>query len=296
MNPLARFLLIAQAFAFLPAQAGEQQVQDYVLDDHTVYLVPVSGTRVTTISFPSPIAAIDGALTTVDGKTPGVFQIAHTKGSAYFSVRALVKDASTNVNVRWNNHTYVFDLRESVEPCYSVLLRSGSEKTGASARPLTPNRLLGLLDKAKAFALLRTYHPEAVQNIEYRDWRAKPLLSDCGAYEVRLNEAFRFPNEDTLVFQIAVFNKGDKPLQHAPDRAEIRVGEQVYYPSLADLPEIVAPHGATSGYLAVTGSPTGGRNGLSLKNDFTFVLGRRDPEIEAAARDFDALQTNGFQK
>jgi hypothetical protein len=81
-------------------------VQDFTLDDHTVYAVPVSGARVTTISFPSPIAAIDGALVTLDGKTPGLFQIAHTKGTAYLSVRALAKEATTNLNVRWNNRTY----------------------------------------------------------------------------------------------------------------------------------------------------------------------------------------------
>ena len=95
-----------------------------MLDDHNVYAVPVSGTRVTTISFPSPIAAIDGALVTADGKTPALFQIAHTKGTAYFSVRALAKDAATNLNVRWNNRTYVFELRESGDPWYSVILQS----------------------------------------------------------------------------------------------------------------------------------------------------------------------------
>jgi hypothetical protein len=51
--------------------------------------VPVATNRVTTISFPSAITAIDGAGITVDGKTPGLFQLAHTKGSAFLSVRAL---------------------------------------------------------------------------------------------------------------------------------------------------------------------------------------------------------------
>ena len=75
------------------AGTSEPRVQDFPLNDHTVYSIPVSAARVTTVSFPSPIAAIDGALLTVDGKTPGLFQIAHTKGTAYFSLRALAKDA-----------------------------------------------------------------------------------------------------------------------------------------------------------------------------------------------------------
>ena len=157
MNRLTKLLLIAQTIEFVAIQASGQQVRDFVLDDHTVYALPVSGTRVTTVSFPSAISAIDGALTTADGKTPGVFQLAHTKGTAYFSVRALVKNAATNLNVRWNNRTYVFELRESTDPCYSLVLRAGAERNTLAGRPVTPNRLLGLLDKAKAFPLLRQY-------------------------------------------------------------------------------------------------------------------------------------------
>ena len=171
MNPLAKLTIITYALAATIAHAGEPRVQDLVLDDHKVYAVPVSNARVTTISFPSPIAAIDGALVTADGKTPALFQIAHTKGTAYFSVRALGKDAATNLNVRWNNRTYVFELRESGEPWYSVILQSQPEKISRASRPLTPSRLLGLLDKAKAFPLLQTYHPAAVANVEHRDLR-----------------------------------------------------------------------------------------------------------------------------
>ena len=64
--------------------------------------------------------------------------------------------------MRWNNRTYAFELRESAEPFYSVVLQSRPEKGNRIARPLTPPRLLGLLDKAKAFALLKTQQPDAV--------------------------------------------------------------------------------------------------------------------------------------
>ncbi len=109
------------------AHAAEQRVQDFPLDDHTVYSVPVSGARVTTISFPSPISAIDGALLTLDGKTPGLFQVAHTKGTAFLSLRALAKDATTNLNVRWNNRTYAFELHESAGP---MVIRRVAKRRG----------------------------------------------------------------------------------------------------------------------------------------------------------------------
>jgi hypothetical protein len=297
MKTLIRLLFFAHALALVSAHAAEQQIQDMPLDDHMVYSVQVSALRVTTICFPSPIAAIDGALITSDGKIPGLFQIAHTNGTAYFSVRALAKGAVTNINVRWNDRTYVFELHENGESaCYSLILRDDDQKSAGIARPLTPNRLLGLLDKAKAFPLLQQYHPEVVSDAEYRDCHTQPVVSDCGDYQVILTEAYRFPKDDTLIFQLNISNKTDKALQHSPERLQVHVGGDVFYPSLADMPAIVGPHGAAAGYIAITGTPDGGRNDLSLKNDFTFALARLDSKIDAAVHDFDSLQTKGLQK
>ena len=276
MNRLIKIILLTLPFNLTSAHAVEHRVQDFVLDDHTVYEVPVSGTRVTTISFPSPIAAIDAALTTSDGKTPGLFQIAHTKGTSYLSVRALAKDATTNLNVRWNNHTYVFELRESGEPWYSVVLQPQPSKSSHAARPLTPARLIGLLDKAKAFALLKTQHPDVVADVEHRDLRDQPQLTDCGDYEVRLMEAFRFPEDDTLVFQLTITNRTDKPIEHTPEKLEVHVGDRVLNPSVTDLTGSIAAHETASGYIAISTGLEGPYN-LSLKNDFTFVLARHDP-------------------
>jgi len=258
-------------------------VQDFVLDDHTVYEVPVSGTRVTTISFPSPIAAIDAALTTSDGKTPGLFQIAHTKGTSYLSARALAKDATTNLNVRWNNRTYVFELRESADPWYSVVLQPQPIKSNHAPRPLTPARLIGLLDRAKAFALLKAHQPDVVAGVEHRDLRDHPQITDCGDYEVRLMEAFRFPEDDTLVFQLTITNRTDKPIEHTPEKLEVHVTDRVLNPSVTDLTSSIAAHETASGYIAISTGLEGPYD-LSLKNDFTFVLARHDPSDAPTSR------------
>src|SRR6202030_3278210 len=125
-------------------------IQEYLLDERAVYAIPVSQNRVTTISFPGPISAIDAAQVTIDPKRSAAFQIAHTKGSSFFSVRALAKKTVTNVNVRWNKQTYVLELTESDEPFLSVNFQSLPD-AGAVAPPVsvTPSRLLALLDKAK---------------------------------------------------------------------------------------------------------------------------------------------------
>lgn len=284
MNRLTKLTLLVLPLGLMAASAADPRVQDFILDDHTVYSVPVSGARVTTISFPSPVAAIDGALITSDGKTPSVFQIAHTKGTAYLSLRALAKDATTNLNVRWNNRTYAFELHESASPWYSVLLRSKPERSNQTLRPLTPPRLLGLIDKAKAFPLLQAHAPDEVANVEYRDLRQKPLVSDCGDYEVRLTEAFRFADEDAVVFHLVIENDSDNPLDHTPEKLEVHAGDRVFTPSVTDLVSAIAPHESTIGYVAISGGPAG-PNDLSLKNDFTFVLSRREAAAESAPLD-----------
>src|SRR5580658_6795728 len=105
--------------AMVMAQPSKEILTDW-LDDNVLVVVPVATNRVTTISFPSPIEAIDGAGITVDGKTPGQFQLAHARGSAFLSVRALLPKSSANLNIRWNEHTYVFELVESNAPVLSL--------------------------------------------------------------------------------------------------------------------------------------------------------------------------------
>src|SRR5438477_11702764 len=102
--------------------ADKSAIQSALLDDRVIYTVPVSTNRVTTISFPGPISAIDAAGVTTDPKVPGPFQLAHTRGSSFFSVRALIQNAAANLNVRWNKRTYVFELIESDKPLLSLIL------------------------------------------------------------------------------------------------------------------------------------------------------------------------------
>ncbi len=275
MKPHANSILLAclAARAAFAADAPKA-IQDCTLDDHTVYAVPVSGSRVTTISFPSAISAIDASLVTTDAKTAGLFQIAHTKGTSYLSARALAKGAATNVNVRWNGRTYVLELKESTAPSLSVIFQPQPDHNATRPRPVTPARLLGLLDKAKAFPLLSEHHPEALTGVEYRDGNNQPSVTDCDEYEVRVTEAFRFDLEDTLVFRLRLQNKTLESIEFAPEQMRLKVGTQTLFPSLTQLGGFIPANGTRDGYVAFTGTPEGERNDLSLKNEFTFVLSR----------------------
>ena len=242
--------------------------------------VPVATNRVTTISFPGAITAIDGAGVTVDGKTPGLFQLAHTKGSAFLSVRALFPKASANLNIRWNDHTYVFELTESDQPVLSLNLAAPPtpEEEGVSHAPeVSPIKLLALLDKAKAFPLLKAQQPESVANVDFTTYDGKPLVSDFNDYEIQIEETFRFNAEDTLVFRLVITNKIDAPLIYQPDSFTLRAGNRLYPQSISDADGTVPPKGRSIVYFAVSGTPDGGRNELSLRNAFTVLVTRVSP-------------------
>src|SRR5213593_2466320 len=165
MNFMPCILLLAATSALA---APPEAIQRVTLDERVVITVSVSTNRVTTISFPGPIAAIDAVGVTADGKTPGNFQLAHTKGSSFVSVRALARKAATNLNIRWNKRTYVFELVESDSPVLALNLEDRATTETVQPAPLvTPTRLLALLDKAKAFPLLKKQQPDAVRSEEH---------------------------------------------------------------------------------------------------------------------------------
>jgi hypothetical protein len=272
LAPLILTVFVAAALA-----QSSPSIQQAWLDDRVAISVPVATNRVTTISFPSPIDAIDGAGVTVDGKIPGLFQLAHTKGSAFLSVRALFHSASANLNIRWNGHTYVFELVESAAPVLSLNMEaipSPSEPGAGDAPEVSPLKLLALLDKAKAFPLLKSQHPESVADVGFTTYDGKPLVSDFNDYEIEIEQAFRFNAEDTLVFRVGITNETSVPLVYRPDSFVLRAGSRFYPQSISDSDGQVPPLGRTIVYFAVTGTPEGGRNELSLKNSFTVLVSR----------------------
>jgi hypothetical protein len=271
---------IFAAFTATVALAGSPAIQNVFLDDRTVVSVPVATNRVTTINFPGPIEAIDGAGFTVDGKTPGQFQLAHVKGSAFFSVRALAAKAASNLNIRWNGHTYVFELVENNTPVLSLNLEAPPtpEESGAGRAPeVSPLKLLSLLDKAKAFPLLKSQQPESVADVGFTTYDGKSPVSDFNDYQIQVEQAFRFNAEDTIVFRVAITNVTDTPLLYQPDSFAVRAGNRLYPQSISDSDGQVAPKAQSIVYFAVTGTPDGGRNDLSLKNDFTVLMKRFSP-------------------
>ncbi len=278
--------------------ADNKQIQERELDERSVCPVPVSFSRVTTVSFPGAISAIDAALVTTDGKTAGLFQLSHKPGSYFFSVRSLVKGATTNVNVRWNNKTYVLELQDSTAPLLSLVFKYSTEsaKSSLGGKAVTPGALVGLLDKAKAYPVLKASHPEAVEQVDYMNYGEKAPVMDYNSFEVRLEEVIRFDSQDTLVFRVVLRNKTDKEILYKPQGFSVRVGERVYFQSISDASGVMPPKSDTPAYFAVTGTPTAGRNDISIKNDFTILLTTLDAAKEKAAESVRLRYGGSFAK
>lgn len=266
-------LLLATAALAAPA------VKQFPLDERVVYEIPISGDAPTTLMFPSALTAIEGANVSASPETPAPVLLAYTPGRAFFSVRALEPNARAAVNVVWKNKTYVLRFAISPEPYGSVTFYE-DELAGRSAslhRRVTPDVLLGILDRAKNFPLVATQYPEAVQQIE----RAAPgNVTYYRDFRVTVEEVFRFDPEDTVVFRVRFENTGDSEVIYQPQRLAARVGLNVYHAAIADASGIVPPKAATTGFFAISGTPRGGRANLSVKNLFSVIV----PRVERDAK------------
>ena len=189
-----------------------------------------------------------------------------------------LRKAATNLNIRWNKKTYVFELVESDTPVLALNLEDRAPAEVAQPAPVvSPTRLLALLDKAKAFPLLKQHQPEAVAQAEARTFADKPQITDFNDYEIRVEEVFRFNPEDSLVFHVTLRNKSEQAIRYRPESFTVRVGNRIHHQSVSDAPGVLPPKSQSTVYFAVTGTPDGGRNELSLKNEFSVFVTRLAP-------------------
>jgi len=144
-----------------------------------VYAIPVSQDRVTTISFPGPISAIDAAQVTVESKTTGIVQIAHTKGSLSSRYGRWGAKKTTNINVRWNKKTYVLELTESDDhfcrSIFNICLKLGSGSAVSVAhRACSPSST-----RPKPIRCYEAYHPEAWPRLSIADYEKDARVMDA---------------------------------------------------------------------------------------------------------------------
>lgn len=258
-------------------------IKEYILDPTTVYNIPI-GNAPTTIAFPSALSSIDGANISAVSSIEAPVLLSYQEGKYFFSVKAVKPNAQAAINVVFKEQTYAFNFfhREDAIPYRTVRLVRAEEPVTAgqnlSSRPqvshkITPQALLGILDRAKSYHLVNAAYPGKLDD-EVEHVVPAGLSTPYRDFEVNIDEIFRFKNYDTIVFRITLRNTTGEEIFYQPQTVAVRIAQNLYYPSIADASGIIPALSESVAYIAISGKPNGQQANLSLKNAFQIIVSR----------------------
>jgi hypothetical protein len=246
------------------------------------------GTRgITTLEFPDKIEALDGYGFSVNPAPggPELFQISFNKGTNFLSLRAMREGVEGNLTVVLDGKIYCLFCKAVPDPSFVVIFGnfSGKEISDphedlAKNKQVSPARLLGLLDKVKAFPSLKVSAPEIFQNMDVTEPNTQSSLDGL---EVTLRRVIRDNSLDSLGFEVELVNRTDKDFVYDPESFGVRVGDEVYPQTISDAGGLVSAGKTQTAFFLVAGNATGGRNDLAATNKFDIVMrqviGEREP-------------------
>jgi hypothetical protein len=265
---LRTLLLIGAVVA--TASAFATPVRRYALDDRTVHAVRIAADAPTTVTFPGPITAIEGAgISTKTEDQPPVL-ISHHAESAFFSVRALRADAAAAANVIYRGRIFAFTFTVGENPDRALTFREESPEAGApQVKRRSATTLVALLDRAKNHAALAEQYPALTQAIAHT---TPGNTVAAGSLSCTVEAVFGFAAEDTVVLRLRLENRGTTAIRYAPARLTIHVAGANFPSAINDASGLLAPGFSEIIHLAVVGNPDGIRAPLSVKNLFTLSL------------------------
>ena len=285
--------LVLTFFAVIAVMANEptpeevrlqNQYIEYRLMQGEIYRICVKmNDGVTTIQFPSRISEIAGKNISVDGKGTD-FQIAAQPGSYYFNVSALKPGVSTTLTVTYNRQLYILYLIQSDKEAYASVVfgknsgrRNFTDNVVTSTPKVTPARLVSLIDMAKKYDVLKETYPDSLAGVERMLFRNRYR---CGKYDIHLDEAIRFEEEDTVIFKLRLANLTENEIKYDKHSFSAHAGDGVYYMSVSDASGIMPPKSETYAWFGITSTPRGGRNNLKAGNDWLIALTTQEMHLE----------------
>lgn len=254
------------------------------LDEYVIYDIPVaekSGT--TTIMFPSEISGLYAKSVSTQEQENAGFLITFTPGNFYFTIRALKKDAEDHLTVIYQRKAYVLHLTASDKPFYNLTFFADDRRGKDGKMAIAPERLLSLMDKAKAYPLFTKNHPDALAGVLHA---AQGIVNYYDGFTVRIRDVWRFEQDDTLIFRLELENPTDHIIYYKPQDLAIRLDERIYTQSLADASGVMPPKSITPAFFAITGNGQGGRNNLAPENKWNVLVVRADSQTQPLTGDF----------
>ena len=259
-------------FGLLVQSLAANEIAQKRLDEFVIYNLPIafkSGN--TTVLFPSAISGLYAKSVAVQEQTNADFLISFTPGNYYFTIRALKPEAKDHLTVIYNRKAHVLRLSASEKPFYAVTFFQDARPRGA--RPVIPERLLSLLDKAKAYPLFQKNYPDALEGVLH----ARPNTTNYyDNFKLWVRDVWRFEEEDTLVFRIELENPSDTTIYYKPQNLAVRLEDRIYTQSVADASGIMPPKSTTPAFFAITGNSQGGRNNLAPDNKWNVLVVRAE--------------------
>jgi hypothetical protein len=128
--------LAAIAFLQIHGRAGEDvlkaKITRQTLNHNEPAVIKVGTNGVTSLEFPYSIEAIDGFGFSLTPGSEDAFQISYTKGTNYFSVRALKPGATGNLTVVLDQKVYALLFEESSNPTFVSIFGPANEGSAPS--------------------------------------------------------------------------------------------------------------------------------------------------------------------
>jgi hypothetical protein len=259
--------------------AGEQILKDKIvriaLDHNELAVVRVGTTGVTSLEFPYKIEAIDGYGFSATPGSEDAFQISYTKGTNYFSVRALKTGATGNLTVVLDQKLYSIFFQESSDPSFvnifslpnQGLAEGAPEQIGVEKKQApTSAQLAGLLDIAKHYETLRTTHPEMLEGLHAIEPGKKLSLGKNVASTIR-----RVLEDETLgsiAFEVEIANGSHADFCYDPATLQIDAQNRFYNVALQEASGIVKPGASETIFLVVNESASEGPESFVAADDF----------------------------
>jgi hypothetical protein len=289
MRFLAMLLLCAApVFSSENPLLGSKVVR-LALNQNEPAVIKLGTDGITTLEFPYKIEALDGYGFGVSPSPNGqdLFQISFNKGTNFLSLKAMHAGAEGNLAVILDGKVYSLFCTAVADPTFVVVFEDRSAKTSSNPRELlaqnkqvSPARLLGFLDKVKAYPSLKISAPEIFRNMEVAEPNSESSLEGL---KVTLRRVIRDDGLDSLGFDVELANQSDHDFYYDPESLGVRVGDEVYPETVSDAGGIVEAGKTRPVFFVVAGTAAEGRNDLAVTNQFSVVMRRVIAERDSKA-------------